>query len=255
MIAHQKIIRDKRAKEEAGEHLFGAYWENINTDISNAIVKEISVNEAKVIILEYEWLGCMPAISTHCYGIFYNNHCGGVVVYGTEYTENLGVWDKYNYTGKIILLSRGACVHWTHPHSASKLIRQSMKLLPPQYEVITATVDILAGEIGTIYQACGFFFVGSMREAKGLNPNRLGVLVNGKLYGSRAIRQKLGTQKKEEILKKWPNAEFVTQVSKSRYFAFRGTSKIKKNHYKAIEHLIKPYPVRNKYQEGYATTK
>src|SRR5260221_107121 len=81
---------------------------------------------------------------------------GGVVIYGDEPGENLGVWDRYGYRGKILGLLRGACLHWAHPHSASKLIRRSMDLLPERYRVITATVDRAAGEIGTVYQAAGF---------------------------------------------------------------------------------------------------
>jgi hypothetical protein len=38
----------------------------------------------------------------------------------------------------------------------AKLIRGSLRLLPERYTVITATVDGRAGEVGTVYQACGF---------------------------------------------------------------------------------------------------
>jgi len=50
-----------------------------------------------------------------------------------------------------------------------------MDLLPAGYAVITATVDDLAGEVGTIYQACGFDFVGVMRAG-----GRASVRINGK---------------------------------------------------------------------------
>lgn len=241
MKAHQRIIREEKAKTESTP--------NVDLSSTNAIVREVGHTEAKKIILEYEWLKCMPAISKHCYGLFFKEHCAGVVVYGTEYSENLGHWDKFGFTGKMILLARGACVHWSPDYSGSFLIRQSMKLLPSQYEVVTCTVDELAGEVGTIYQACGFHYVGSMRDN---NPNiknkgggRFGVLINGKLYGSRAIRSKIGSQKKEEILKTWPDAKFIKQKSKCRYFAFRGSKKAQKQHYKAIENIIKTYPKRD----------
>lgn len=44
-----------------------------------------------------------------------------------------------------------------------KVIRRSMRLLPERYRIVTATCDRAAGEIGTIYQACGFDDVGTMR--------------------------------------------------------------------------------------------
>lgn len=245
--AHQRLVREAKEREQ-GADLFGAYWRDLNTDIKDAEVREVSHAQAKEIIEEYEWMGCLAAVNWFYYGIFFDNVCGGVVVYGQEYIENLGRWDKYGYTGKIILLNRGACVHWAHPHSASKLIRTSMKMLPEKYKVVTATVDDLAGEIGTIYQACGFDYIGSMRDA---NPNvksrkgdRSGWIVNGKLYGARAMRQKFGTTKMETIIERFPDAKKVKQNSKGRYFAFRGTKKEIKQNRAAISHLIKPYPKR-----------
>jgi len=246
-IAHQKIIRDKKAITDKN-NLFGNYWKNINKDLKKAIVKPIDLKSASKMVIEYEWLGCMPAVNFYAFGIYFDNICGGVVVFGQEYTENLGVWDKYDYTGKIILLSRGVCLHWTPINTNSKLIMSSIKMLPKKYKIITATTDHLAGEIGTIYQACNFIYVGSMRES---NPNvkskkldREAWLINGKLIGSRNIRQKLGTQKMSEILKYYPDAKKVKQNSKHRYFYFTGSKKEKKYYLKQIKHLIKTYPKR-----------
>jgi hypothetical protein len=120
------------------------------------------LREAKQIIENYEYLGTMPAVARFAFGIFFGDRLGGTVVYGDEYAENRGVWDRYNFTGRIIALLRGACLPWAHPHSASKLIRGSMKLLPERFRVITATCCKAAGEVGTIYQAAGFDFVGQM---------------------------------------------------------------------------------------------
>jgi hypothetical protein len=247
MIAHQKLIKDQMEKEDA-HNLFGRWWENVDTDIKKAVVQEIDVRTATNLIKRYEWLQCMPAMVQYCYGIYFEGNLGGAVVYSTEYSENLGHWDKFDYTGKIILLSRGACVHWSHPHSASKLITQSMKMLPDKYKVVTATVDELAGEIGTIYQACNFTYIGSMREnnpkVNDRDNDRFGVEINGKLYGARSIRQKLGTQRKEEILKMFPDAKFIPQKSKRRYFYFLGNKTEKKYYKSKIQEYIKEYPKR-----------
>lgn len=242
MKAHQRIIREQKENEICLE-LFAP---PTSPNLSTAIIKQISYNTAERIILEYEWLRCMPAIVMYCYGIYFDGVLGGVVVYSQEYSENLGVWNKYGFTGKMLLLSRGACTHWTPIGTASKLIRRSMELLPAQYEVITATVDKLAGEVGTIYQACGFHYVGVMRETK----TRLGIRVNGKLIGTRAMRAKFGTEKISVLKEKYPNLEIETQVSKARYFCFRGSAKTKKQHLKAISHLIKEYPKRAEYVSG-----
>jgi len=246
MKAHQRIVREERAVTDT-DNLFGNWWDVLNKDLSKTIVKPITHQEAKEIIEKYEWLGCMSAINLFYFGIFFDGACGGCVVYGLEYSENLGVWDKYDYTGKMILLSRGVCVHWTPKNTGSKLIMESIRLLPEKYKIVTCTVDALAGEIGTIYQACNFHYIGNMREN---NPNVKNALprdawkIKGKLYGSRAIRAKIGSQRKEEILKYFPDAEYCEQKSKERYFYFTGSRKEKAYHLSKIQDFIKDYPKR-----------
>lgn len=246
--AYQSIRREQCAIEDKN-NLFGAWWENIDTDLKKSVVKPISIKTASNMVNKYEWLGCMPAIAIYCYGVYFDDNLGGVVVFGKEYSENLGVWDKYGYTDKMLLLARGVCVHWTPKNTASKLIQAAIKMLPDKYRIITATVDRLAGEIGTIYQACNWYYVGSMRES---NPNikrnkikRDAWLINGKLIGSRSMRALIGSQRKEDIMRSYPGAIYCEQLSKERYFYFRGNTKEVNSLKQPITHLIKPYPKRN----------
>jgi len=123
-----------------------------------------------------------------------------------------------------------------------------MDLLPKKYEVVTATTDHAAGEIGTIYQACGFSYVGSMRDSninvKSGVLDRDGWLINGKIWSARSIRARCGSTKTEDIKKHFPTVEKIPQHAKHRYFAFRGSKGAKRLNLKAISHLIKPYPKR-----------
>lgn len=237
--AHQRIIREQKAETDKN-NLFGDWWTNIDLDLKKAVVKEIDFVTAKKMIEEYEWLGCMPAFVWYCYGIYFDGNCGGVCVFSPDYAENTGVWDKYDYTGKLVLLSRGVCVHWTPKNTGSKMIMEAIKMLPDKYKIVTCTIDRLAGEIGTIYQSCNFNYVGVMREGK----TRTAYKIDGKIYGTRALRAKIGTEKKEDVLKHFPNAEYCEQLSKERYFYFRGKKHEQKYYKSKIEHLIKPYPKR-----------
>ena len=221
--AHQYNRRIEKQTEEQ----INPYWENLDLDLSNAVVKPVDLSLAKKIIEEYEYLGCIAAVNWFHYGIFFKDVksneeiCGGVVIFGQEYAENQGVWDKYGYTGKIILLNRGVCLHWTPINTNSKLIMEAIKQLPEKYSVITCTTDPDAGEIGTIYQACNFHYVGAMRK----NKERTNVIINGKKYGSRSVRQKYGTMAKDRLpalvkakLGDDATIEYVTVHSKHRYF-------------------------------------
>ena len=71
-----------------------------HADISTATVRPISLTEAAKIIKRHEYLGTMPAVARWAFGIFFGERCGGAVVYGDEYAENRGVWDRYGFTGK-----------------------------------------------------------------------------------------------------------------------------------------------------------
>jgi hypothetical protein len=248
--AHQYVRRVEKEIEEQ----INPYWEGLDLNLENAIVKPVPLVFAKSIIEEYEYLGCVAAINWYQYGIWFVRPedgfeiCGGVVIFGQEYAENTGVWNKYDYTGKIILLNRGVCLHWTPKNTNSHLIMEAIKLLPKKYEVITATVDPDAGEIGTIYQACNWHYVGALRKQK----SRTNVIINGKKYGSRSIRQRYGTMAKDKlpalvkgILGEDATIEFVTVHAKHRYFYFRGNKAIKRIHKRAMAEHIKPYPKRN----------
>lgn len=251
-IAHQYRRRAMKKAEELSKG--NIYWEKLDLRLKNAIVKPIKLSLAKEIIEEYEYLGCLAAVNWYQYGIFFKDVdtneevCGGVVVFGQEYAENQGVWDKYGYTGKIILLNRGVCLHWTPKNTNSKLIMEAIKQLPKKYQVVTCTTDPDAGEIGTIYQACNFHYVGAMRK----NKTRVNIIINGKKYGSRSVRQTYGTMSKKTLpdlvkakLGDDATIEFVNVHAKHRYFYFRGTKLDKKNLKKGIQDMIKPYPKRN----------
>lgn len=258
-VAHQKIMRDIKAQSDKN-NLFGEYWRGIDLDLKKATIREVGYVTAKKIIEEYEWLGCMSAITWFSYGIFFDDICGGVVCFGPEYSENLGVlarergkkcadWSKYDFEGKMILLNRGVCLHWTPKNTNSKLVMGAIKLLPSKFKVVTATTDHLAGEVGTIYQACNFYYIGSMRDSSPNIPNskngdRDGWLIDGKLYGSRSLRLKYGDIKMETLLKYHKDVKKIKQNSKHRYFYFRGTKQEQLYLKSKIQHLIKPYPKR-----------
>ena len=121
-----------------------------------------------------------------------------------------------------------------------------MALLPARYEVVTATVDAAAGEVGTIYQACGFDYVGGLRAVA-----VVGWMLDGKIVRERSMRRLLEQNDErtatldEDVARVFPRAKkVVDEQVKHRYFAFRGTKAQKRKNRAAIAHLIKPYPKR-----------
>ncbi len=158
--AHQRIIREKAANSNGD--LFGRWWEDIDTDIKKAVVREIDYRTAQKIILEYEWLGTMAGGYITSYGIYWQGCCGGVIVFGHPTVMSLKssvAGEKYQ--DKVIQLQRGACVHWAHPHAASFLISRGLKYIGQKgYKIVIAYSDPDAGEVGTVYQATNWLYCG-----------------------------------------------------------------------------------------------
>ena len=91
----------------------------------------------------------MPAIAHFYFGLFFGESCEGAVVYGPEYGENLGVWDKDDFSGKIITLLRGAT-----PTSSTSSQRQFAH--PPLDGVVAQALAIESGKVVTTFDCKDF---------------------------------------------------------------------------------------------------
>ncbi len=243
--AHQYKIRVEKSKQKSNS-LLGNYWENLNLDLKDAVVKKIDRDTAKKVILEYEWLGTMASTSHH-YGIFFDGVCGGVVCYGPNCTAAVYAHKEFGLEkDQYWNLARGACVHWTPKGAASKLISQSLKLLKeeePKAQLVIAYSDTNAGEIGTVYQATNWVYVGE-------GTRQTFNLVNKKL-NRRFDERQLDKLRKDlritrtEVKKKLADSgwEIELKAVKHKYVFLLGSKKEKKELLKRLNVL--PYPKRD----------
>lgn len=153
-VCWQKQLRDKHNAEGVPPvpHL----------DVKRAIVRPVSRELAKQIIYKYEWLGTMAPTSHH-YGIFFGLYCAGVVCVGFNAGANLNSSKEFLLESKqLAYLARGANVHWSPTGANSKLVSWTCRLLErdTSAKIIIAYSDSDAGEIGTIYQACNWIYIG-----------------------------------------------------------------------------------------------
>jgi hypothetical protein len=188
-----------------------------STSLATATVQPISWSDAKTIITLYE---PMPRVSSGlAYGLVINGEIAGAVVFGPDPAANLGVWRRYGCDGEIIALLRGACAPWAPRNAGSKLVRGAMRLLPPQYKVVTAFSDATLGERGVIYKAAGFTAAGVM--SKKWRTRRVLIRYRGKMLSERSARRRFGTSSVRRLAKLGFKVETVPR--RSRYFAFRGS--------------------------------
>lgn len=116
--------------------------------------------EIKEFIERHEWLGKMPTRPTHRFIASYKGILAGVVVMATPnaFSNLLGKENKDLEK----LISRGACISWSPKNLGSSLVMFSVRWMAKntEFRYFTAYSDTEARELGTIYQACNFIYLG-----------------------------------------------------------------------------------------------
>lgn len=151
-VCWQKQLRDKYLDEGTPPvpHL----------DLKRAVIRPVSRKTAEQIILKYEWLGTMGSNVNRFYGVFFGNYCAGVTVWQGGGLPSL-VKSFRLRNRDLAYLARGACVHWAPPGTNSKLVAWSLKMEAKRgAKLAIAFSDTDAAEIGTIYQACNWIYIG-----------------------------------------------------------------------------------------------
>ena len=118
--------------------------------------------EIKQFIERHEWLGKLPVWATHRFTarLKSTGQLAGTIIMATpnSFSNLLGAENK----GKEKLISRGACISWAPKNLGSWLIMQSIRWMVKntEFRYFTAYSDPEAKELGTIYQACNFVYLG-----------------------------------------------------------------------------------------------
>ena len=174
--AWQKQLRDRYADEPAPD---------VDLDLRSAVIRPISRKLAEQVILRYEWLGTLPPVQRY-YGLFFGAYLAGATCVAVG-NGTAGAFTARQYgleRTALATLTRGACVHWAPPGANSKLVAWTVRLLArddPGARLMVAYADSEAGEIGTIYQACGWSYLGpGSTVIEYVSPS-------GKVYNTRAL--------------------------------------------------------------------
>jgi hypothetical protein len=115
----------------------------------------------KEFIERHEWLGKMPNRPTHRFIATINGVIAGVIVMATPNAMSHILGKENKNLEKLI--SRGACISWSPKNLASWLIKESIDWMVQntKFRVFSGYSDPTAGELGTIYQASNFIYLGN----------------------------------------------------------------------------------------------
>jgi len=118
--------------------------------------------EIKDFIERHEWLGKMPIWATHRFTarLKKNGILAGVIVMATPNTFSNLLGRENRDREKLI--ARGASISWSPKNMGSWLIMSAIRWMVAntEFRYFTAYSDPEAKELGTIYQACNFAYLG-----------------------------------------------------------------------------------------------
>lgn len=172
--------------------------------------KDTIFTEVKDFIERYEWLGRMSLYPTHFFTARYKGILAGVVIMDMPNAFSKMLGDETKKMERLI--SRGACISWSPKNLASKLISFAIKWMVKntQYRLFTAYSDTEAKELGTIYQACNFYYLGKKYGSSYQYKIENGRWVSDRYFRSRSVYKRLAIengilwedswQKKDSIL-------------------------------------------------------
>jgi hypothetical protein len=144
------------------------------------------VKDISNFIERYEWLGKMPVWVTHRFGAYYKDIlvCAVVLATPNSFSNLLGKENK----NKEKLISRGASTSFAPKNVGSWTIMQSIRWMAKNTDFVlfTAYSDPMANELGTVYQACNFIYLGNTYGGDNVFINK----ETEQLYGSSYFNQR-----------------------------------------------------------------
>lgn len=251
--AHQRLVREQRAT--LPDPLFEEK-RRLAADFTHARVEPISYAAAKNVILANEYLGSMGS-TRFCFGLFFGEHLGSVVCFGSTGGSNVAVSVcGPEHAKKVTVLVRGATEPWAHKHSASHLIARACDMMAAKgFPVVVAFSDPLGGEVGQIYSAVNFLYTGmtkgtevfKTRDGKFHDSRQISGLTRDRRNGQLRYKRSRAEQRKLLIEQ---GCKFERQGGKHRFVHFAGDRRTRRMLRKALKWEVLPHPQRAASQDS-----
>lgn len=189
MKSHQKIIRENNLQEDL-KAVNLSLEDSLKLRCSDFTFSELTSKEerreAKEFIEKHEWLGNLSQYTTQWYGAKCYGVLAGVILFNMPNAFSKLMGERTPELERLI--SRGACISWSPKNLASNFLTWCISdaVQKTQYRLFTCYSDPEAAELGTIYQACNFYYLG---QNAGTNKRYISPFT-GKEVSDRAFRQK-----------------------------------------------------------------
>jgi|TARA_R100000093_G_scaffold70867_3_gene45040 hypothetical protein len=239
-------------KEKTQTRLFDLLEPTGREKAKELVVKKVDASLIRQFVATYHYSHIMPDNSFECFAGYYGDKLAGVVVFGNGA-------NNATFTALIPDIGLKNCRELTRlwspdgmpKNTESRLIKESVKLLPKEVCMVVSFADPSQNHQGTIYQATNFYYCGMSKANK--------MLTNGKekfhirTIGSYKRRHpELRGFTNQEVMAKygWTHVE---SSGKHRYVLFRGDKWLKNLLYNQIKERIMEYPINHETNKEQST--
>lgn len=246
--AFQRVIRERMAEQP--DSLLPEKMA-LAADFKNASVREISLAEARNVVVTQEWLGNLGS-SEFAFGLFFGEYLGGVVCFGsTAGTKVKASVCGAEHAHKVTTLTRGCTLHFAHPHSGSFLVSAACREMTKKgYHIFIAYADPQAGERGVIFRACNFLYCGTTSptekfrrpDGKVFDARNVHLLTRDRRFGK--LRYKRSRAQQKQILIEQGCEFFKDTGCKHRFVGIFGDRRTKRILRRALKWEVMDYPKR-----------
>jgi hypothetical protein len=201
-ICWQYKVKLDRLKEDLQQLPFDINNISINDIKFSYESKEFTYKEIKDFIERYEWLGKISLYPSHIFTARYKEIICGVVIMDVPYSPTFNIER---------LISRGASASWAPHNLSSKLIMFSIKWMVShtQFRQFSAYCDPEANELGTIYQACNFYYLGNKFGSKYKYITPEGNEVSDRYFRNRSVYKRLAIDNGIEWNMNWQDRSSI----------------------------------------------
>lgn len=179
-------------------------------DFSRIRTKE-EKEEATQFTKRYEWLKSVGSFPTHWYAARYKGVLGGVIIFGMPNAFSKLLGDKTKEIERLI--ARGSSASWTPKNLGSCFLMWCIKdmVQSTQYRVFTAYSDPQARELGSIYQALNFYYLGNGNGAsiRCINPYNPQKVITDRAFRARSFYKRYAKDLGIEWQKNWSNDQCI----------------------------------------------
>lgn len=238
-------IFDEKARKKLLEQTSYNDFEYNGWKVKDIKVKQITPKEARPYIAMFHYSKTFPDSTRFVYGGYVDNKLVGIVCYGmgcgkNQYTAIIP--DIQN--GQYVELTRLWCMNGSPRNTESRIIGQSLKLLPKEIKLIVSFSDASQGHCGLIYQATNWYYLGKNNGGKMLEMEN-GIQKHPRLLGIYRMRHPEYKAYSNDELMKLLKLKYVDGGAKYRYVYLRGTAKEKQSMLLTIKDRIEQYPKTN----------